>query len=352
MTERHDVTIIGAGIAGLTVASELAAAGVDVVCFEARDRVGGRLLSVGLGADALDLGATWFWPGEHRVRRLCEVLGVDYFQSYSDGDALYEGASGTRRLSGNPISMPAYRFIGGAHGLTQALAQRLDPQTLKLNSPVILVDLSGEALVVTTKTASFRSKHLVLAVPPALAVSAMRFIPPFPVEVHRIAASTPVWMGGTAKIVVRYREPFWRRTGLSGAAVSAIGPLREVHDLCGPAGQPAALFGFTTGFEARSASTGSIEERVLTQLVRLFGPEAANPVAITPQDWSAEIYSSPPGVADNNNYALFGHPLYTDVSADRRLHWASTETSTASAGHIEGALAAAERTIRRVLTWP
>ena len=42
------VLVVGAGIAGLTVANALAHAGVDCVVLEARDRVGGRLHTVDL----------------------------------------------------------------------------------------------------------------------------------------------------------------------------------------------------------------------------------------------------------------------------------------------------------------
>ncbi|WP_322778891.1 FAD-dependent oxidoreductase [Frankia sp. Cas4] len=38
----HDVVVVGAGIAGLSVTAALAGAGADVVCIEARERVGGR----------------------------------------------------------------------------------------------------------------------------------------------------------------------------------------------------------------------------------------------------------------------------------------------------------------------
>lgn len=44
--QRSDVVIIGAGVAGLAAFRELAEAGVDVLCVEARDRIGGRILTV------------------------------------------------------------------------------------------------------------------------------------------------------------------------------------------------------------------------------------------------------------------------------------------------------------------
>lgn len=44
-TTRHDVIVVGAGLAGLQCADHLVAAGRDVVVLEARDRVGGRVHS-------------------------------------------------------------------------------------------------------------------------------------------------------------------------------------------------------------------------------------------------------------------------------------------------------------------
>jgi len=41
--ERHDVIVLGAGLAGLSAARDLAAAGTDVVVLEARARAGGRV---------------------------------------------------------------------------------------------------------------------------------------------------------------------------------------------------------------------------------------------------------------------------------------------------------------------
>ena len=43
MSEEADVVVVGAGLAGLTAARDLAALGHSVVVLEARDRVGGRV---------------------------------------------------------------------------------------------------------------------------------------------------------------------------------------------------------------------------------------------------------------------------------------------------------------------
>ena len=88
--ESCQVTVIGAGISGLATTTALVSAGVDVVCLEARDRVGGRLLSVQHDGGALDLGATWFWAGEQRVQRLLDDLGRSPFPQWTAGDGLYE----------------------------------------------------------------------------------------------------------------------------------------------------------------------------------------------------------------------------------------------------------------------
>ena len=42
----YDVVVVGAGVAGLAAARRLVAAGANVAVLEARDRVGGRILTV------------------------------------------------------------------------------------------------------------------------------------------------------------------------------------------------------------------------------------------------------------------------------------------------------------------
>ena len=73
----------------------------------------------------LDLGATWFWPHERRVRQLVGELGVDHFAETPVGDAMYQVPGGVQRLDGNPLDTSSFRFALGADSLARALAGQL-----------------------------------------------------------------------------------------------------------------------------------------------------------------------------------------------------------------------------------
>ena len=71
------VVVVGAGIAGLTVANALAHAGVECVVLEARDRIGGRLHTVDLAGVSVDLGGSWIhMPAGNPMSAFARQVGV------------------------------------------------------------------------------------------------------------------------------------------------------------------------------------------------------------------------------------------------------------------------------------
>lgn len=346
-----DVVVIGAGVSGLWAARDLLEQGRSVVVLEARNRTGGRLHSTGSG---LDLGASWFWPGEQRVARLVAEFAIATHPQHLAGDAVYDDSTNVVRLDGNPIDVTSGRFSTGADSITGHLAAALDERhdgAIHLDTPVHGITNAGDHLVVraTERGAerSWTAHHVVIALPPALAVRTIDIAPPLPFDIAQLAAATPVWMGAITKVVAVFPSAFWRAAGLSGSAISHRGPMREVHDMSGPSGSPAALFGFAP----TTATTGPVShDDVIAQFVRLFGPDAAGPTELHIEDWRTQPATSPPDVESITDHATFGDPRFARPSLDGRLHWASTETGHVAPGHIEGALAAAERAVGNIVT--
>ena len=105
----HDVVVIGAGLAGLTAARELAGQGLDVMVLEGRDRVGGRTKPATLAGVAIDLGASFVGPTQDAVLKLAADLGCEITPTYSAGANLIRWRGSVRRYHG---TIPKLGLIG------------------------------------------------------------------------------------------------------------------------------------------------------------------------------------------------------------------------------------------------
>ena len=116
-----DVVVVGAGLAGLIAARDVIAAGRTAVVLEARDRVGGRLLSVEIAdGKTLDVGGQWVGPTQDRVLALARELGIETFPTHTQGENLVELDGELRR----------YRAGTKPHINEGALADLLQAQSL------------------------------------------------------------------------------------------------------------------------------------------------------------------------------------------------------------------------------
>ena len=98
---RADVVVIGGGLAGLSAGRRLAAEELDVVVLEARDRVGGRTLNHPIGdGKVVEVGGQWVGPSQDRVLGVIRELGLETFDTYSDGRNLFEHAGRLRPYRG------------------------------------------------------------------------------------------------------------------------------------------------------------------------------------------------------------------------------------------------------------
>lgn len=105
--DEHDVAIVGAGLAGLTSARRLHAAGRDVVVLEAMDRVGGRTLNHRFDDGTLvEVGGQWIGPTQDRVAALAAEFGIGTFASWDAGEHLTELDGKLRRYDDDRYGLP------------------------------------------------------------------------------------------------------------------------------------------------------------------------------------------------------------------------------------------------------
>lgn len=355
-----DTLVVGGGLSGLVTAWRLRHYGLDFRLLEARGMLGGRILShpftdrQAAESAAVDLGPSWFWPGQHALLDLLRELDLqDYiFEQPSSGKSVLEYGNGQIEHSAGGASMAgAYRLKGGIGSLIHRLEKLLDPATITLNSPVQTITATDDGFRVSTTvddaTQTLSCNNLVITLPPRLAAETIDFTPALGNKERRVLENAPTWMAAQAKIVATYDSAFWLDQGLSGDAFSQVGPMVEIHDASDSIEHP-ALFGFVgVPATARVGLENELKSAAQEQLVRLFGSEAGQTRSLHLQDWASETYTAA-------KMDITSMPSHVQTAPDASSHWhpamlwSGSETAATGAhsnGFLEGAVESGLRSV-------
>ena len=340
--------IIGGGLSGLALAEAFEGRGQDYVLVDARNRFGGRICSASYNGTQFDMGPAWFWPGQPRIAALVDRLGLRAFPQFATGAQTYEDETGKiQRGRGLASVAGSWRLAGGMSALADALERRLPNQRKLLNAPVRhLAQRDGKVAVTFAGGQVLQAKQVVLAMPPRLSAS-LSYIPTLEADTLSAMASVPTWMAGQAKVMAIYSKPFWRDLGLSGDAMSRHGPIGEMHDASPADGSFGALFGFIGIPVAMRRDVTRLRKQVVAQLGRLFGAEGAAPMALEIKDWAYDpLTATRADAAAPTSQPIYGlAPAMTGIWGNR-LVLSGAETAPQFGGYIEGALEAADATLR------
>src|SRR5260221_13523173 len=242
-----EVVIIGAGVAGLTAARELAAAGVQVLVLEARDRLGGRVLTHHTADGPVELGAEFVHGASVATMDVVQEAGLrlrevgrgrprpDFFAAMDQLLSLaatgaadesfqhlvdradVDAASKARALGlveGNHAADPARirvqaliqdtapderprsdrqsRFAAGYDGLVTAIRDRVDAARCDVRSNVVVTAVEWGPKRVLIKTAGgpeFTAPRAIVTVPlGVLKAGAIHFVPALPGKAQALQA--------------------------------------------------------------------------------------------------------------------------------------------------------------------
>lgn len=171
----HPIAVVGAGLSGLYASYLLQQSGHRVLLIEARDRMGGRVLSQAAHAEGhrLDLGPAWFWPGMNpRMSSLVKQMGLASFPQHARGAAVVEGQDGKlhKHQSAWEQTPASYRIAGGMQSLSEALHARFDDSVhLKTHTRVRGFKLRPHAVELELEDASGQwsqlATHVIVTIP-------------------------------------------------------------------------------------------------------------------------------------------------------------------------------------------
>jgi monoamine oxidase len=131
VTAATDVVVVGAGLAGLVAARDLVAAGAEVVVLEARDRVGGRTLTLpAADGTPIDHGGQWIGPTQDRIAAVAASVGVTTYPTWDRGLHIEFRDGRAHRIDGQlPASDPGTAVaMGVAVRELEAMAATVPPE--------------------------------------------------------------------------------------------------------------------------------------------------------------------------------------------------------------------------------
>ena len=388
------VIVIGAGFAGLAAATDLAAAGVDVLVLEARDRVGGRVWSETLEGCVIERGGEFILSGYDRLRELAarhglEIVdtGMSYYvreprgidgvdaQALARAGGAVAGSALARSAPRGSVAdviaaanidpplaeavrarveiscaleadrlrpsvlehvasfepLPSHRIAGGNQGLARALAE---PLRVELGAPVHAIERRDDGVRVHARGGGLDADQVVLALPlPVLRELAID--PPLPDWKRRALARIEI--GQAAKLHVPLTAP------AAPSAVMSVPDRFWCWSVAGSAdvlncfaGSPAALarLGVADGANAWVTAVEALRPEL---------PYSAEAAVLT--TWADDPYAlgaySADGLAD-----VDGTLLEASVG---RLHFAGEWTAGELSALMEGALRSGERAASEIV---
>lgn len=374
ISEDTVIVIIGGGLSGLVTAKELDKACnawddcpiTKIVVLEARDRFGGRIYS----EHGVDLGPSWTWPAHDKaLNALAKECGVPTEDQYVEGNALMHRENGQVvpfARNESPAGSGSKRFRGGPSAIISCLVRELSDKPridLQINAAVRSISSSSDGSMgcsVVTYNPVTRAERdpvaaaaVVVAMPLQLIARSINIQPSLPAQQLALMDSTETWMGNTGKVGFVFEKRFWKDRDISGTVFSETGPMSQIWDASTADVDSYALssFVFDTALDSLKDPERALHKDApfMTQLVRIFGPQAKAPAHIVFKAWNTDPFTviNAPASCPVLEITPFGHP--GAMKTHHNIVFSGTESCLHENGHMNGAVLAGMRAAKDIL---
>ena len=344
------IIVIGAGMSGLVAAYELVRVGHDVTILEARDRIGGRVLTIRSpfsNNHFAEGGAARIKPSHNLTLGYANHFNLNLDPFYATSGDYVNMSNGNREIISNntylntsygSILRNEYLKIRGGSDLlprsfynSSALSNKI-----YLGVPVTSIHQQNDNVAVQTSNGNQFIADRVLCTVPITVLNKIQFTPPLSPEKqtamnggYRYAPSTRVYM--------QFQNRFWENESLNGWGNSDIPEeiWQPTWDLAGSTGIIMSYLRWTAAQEMDALSEEERINYILSRWENIF-PGATSSLqsgmsqSWAEEEWSKGAWASPTGSQDA---ALANHIGL----AEDRIHFAGEHASD-DHGWMQGAL--------------
>ncbi|MEV7621199.1 FAD-dependent oxidoreductase [Microbacterium sp. NPDC089321] len=305
--------------------------------------------------DAAELDSITFgyWLGQQRAstatRMLMNVISrVQWGASCDDLSMLsvlayIRGAGGVDHMLDVENGMQQDRITETTHEIAKRVASQFDDGRLLLSTPARRIVQDDTGVTVSADSLTVTARYAIVTA----ATMHRKDIEFEPALSEQAKSLSNLWrLGGLSKAYVAYEKPFWREEGISGEAVADTGAVFITFDV-GPEHGPGVLLGFCDPVQFDGFDAEHRRERIIEQMVQLYGPKAQHPIDYVDHCWLLEDFG-----AGGPNPALPPFALTAYEAELRKPHgrveWGGTETAGEFSGSMNGAVLTGQRAAERV----
>ena len=356
------VIIVGAGMSGLVAGYELVRAGHDVSILEARNRIGGRVLTIRspfANNHFAEGGAARIKPSHNLTIGYANHFNLDLDPFYATSGDYINMSNGNREIIanntylntsyGSVLRKEYMKIRGGSDLLPNAFSNSSTLNNkIYLGTPVTSIAQQNNSITVQTSNGNQFIADKVLCTVPLTVLNKIQFTPSLSSE-KQTAMNGGYRYAPSTRIYMQFQNRFWENESLSGWGNTDIPEeiWQPTWDLSGDTGVIMSYLRWTPAENMDALSEQERIDYVLNRWENVFPGATNNLDSGTSQSWAQEEWSKGAWASPTSSQdaALANHIGL----AEGDIHFAGEHASD-DHGWMQGALVSGLRAANEINT--